>query len=377
MVKIRPAVGILALALLVCVTFCPRAFSQSPASALKAEDTPGDAGQSITIEWQAEGDKMVTIMRSIARDGVYEPVGEVLAFDGSYTDLTVEDDTEYYYRLAYLAGQDTLYTGVTGPVVSKSNWFRMYRLNALVLTSLMFAFVVSFITVARRGKELTIRRIAGLSAMDEAIGRATEMGKKILYIPGILSINEIQTIASLSILGHVARQTAIYGADIEVPNIDPLTFSAARETVKQSYMESGKPDQYKEDMVTYITYDQFAYAASVTGKMVREKPAANFMIGSFFAESLILAETGYSTGAIQIAGTADLAQLPFFVTTCDYTLIAEELYAAGAYLSREPVLMGSIKAQDMVKAIIMVTIGVGIVAYAFGSEFIRNLLLVR
>ena len=69
--------------------------------------------------------------------------------------------------------------------------------------------------------------------------------------------------------------------------------------------------------------------------------------------------------------------LPFFITTCDYTLIAEELYAASAYLSREPVLLGSIKAQDMIKAIIMTVIGVGIVAYAFGSEFVRDLLLVR
>jgi hypothetical protein len=213
--------------------------------------------------------------------------------------------------------------------------------------------------------------------MDEAIGRATEMGRKILYIPGILSINEIQTIASLSILRHVAKQSAIYGASLEVPNIDPLTFSAARETVKQAFMEAGKPDQYNEDMVTYITYDQFAYAASVTGKMVREKPAANFLIGSFFAESLIFAEIGQSTGAIQIAGTAELAQLPFFVTACDYTLLGEELYAASAYLSREPVLMGSIKAQDTVKAIVLAVIGVGTVAFAFGSEFIRNLLLVR
>jgi hypothetical protein len=164
---------------------------------------------------------------------------------------------------------------------------------------------------------------------------------------------------------------------MEVPNIDPLTFSAARETVKQAYAEAGKPDQFSEDMVTYITYDQFAYAASVTAKMVREKPAANFLIGSFFAESLILAETGYSTGAIQIAGTADLAQLPFFVTTCDYTLLGEELYAASAYLSREPVLLGSIKAQDTVKAMIMVTVAAGIVIWIFGSDILRELLLPR
>jgi len=108
--------------------------------------------------------------------------------------------------------------------------------------------------------------------------------------------------------------------------------------------------------------------------MVREKPATNFLIGSFFAESLILAETGQSVGAIQIAGTAELAQLPFFVTACDYTLIGEELYAASAYLSREPLLLGTIKAQDTIKAILMIVMALGIVTLALGSDIVRKLL---
>jgi hypothetical protein len=147
--------------------------------------------------------------------------------------------------------------------------------------------------------------------------------------------------------------------------------------VRQAFLEAGKPDQFKEDMVTYLTYDQFAYAASVSGKMVRELPAANFLIGSFFAESLIFAETGQSIGAIQIAGTADVTQLPFFVTTCDYTLMGEELFAASAYLSREPVLLGSIKAQDITKAIIMMYVGAGIILLNIGLPILRNLLITR
>jgi len=80
--------------------------------------------------------------------------------------------------------------------------------------------------------------------------------------------------------------------------------------------------------------------------VIRKKPATIFYQGAFFAESLILAETGNSIGAIQIAGTAMPAQLPFFVAACDYTLIGEELFAASAYLSREPKLLGSLKGQD-------------------------------
>ena len=348
-----------------------------PALRLRAYDSPSDGGGSVTLEWEAVGTGEIEIMRSTSESGDYEVVGETSVSRESFQDLTVEDGAAYYYRLAYRVGEETYFGETAGPAVSRSNWFRAYRKNALVLTVMMFSLTISFITMARKGKRLYIRKISGLSAIDEAVGRATEMGKKLLYIPGILSLSEIQTLASLTILTHVAKLTAVYGTSIEVANKDPLVFSAARETVKQAYMEAGKPDQFKEDMVTYLTYDQFAYAASVTAKMVRERPATNFLIGSFFAESLILAETGQSTGAIQIAGTADLPQLPFFVTTCDYTLIGEELYAASAYLSREPVLMGSIKAQDITKAVIMAVLGVGIVTFAFGSELVKNLLLTR
>jgi hypothetical protein len=99
----------------------------------------------------------------------------------------------------------------------------------------------------------------------------------------------------------------------------------------------------------------------VDGIMLRRKPAANFFMGSYFAESLLLTETGASTGAIQIAGTDSDHQLPFFVTTCDYTLIGEELYAASAYLSKEPIQVGTLRGQDLGKAFILGVIGIGTV----------------
>jgi hypothetical protein len=85
-------------------------------------------------------------------------------------------------------------------------------------------------------------------------------------------------------------------------------------------------------------------------------------MGSFYAESLLMAETGFRAGAIQVAGTANIHQLPFFVVACDYTLIGEEFFVATAYLSREPSLVGTIKAQDYFKALLLAIMVVGCVA---------------
>ena len=96
------------------------------------------------------------------------------------------------------------------------------------------------------------------------------------------------------------------------------------------------------------------------------------MMGGFYAEALLFAETGSTTGAIQIAGTDSYTQLPFFITTCDYTLMGEELYAASAYLSREPRLLGSLKGQDVGKAIFLAVLIAGVVLATLDVSFLSH-----
>lgn len=219
-----------------------------------------------------------------------------------------------------------------------------------------------FVARARGGKPPTIRRIAALEAVDEAVGRATEMGRPILFIPGIQDMDNIQTVAGITMLGRVAKTAAEYDAVIEAPTSRSLVMEAARDAVQASCLAAGRPDAFQPDRINYITDEQFGYAAYVGGKMMREKPAACFYMGCFFAESLIFAENGNAIGAIQIAGTAESSQLPFFVAACDYTLIGEEFFAASAYLSGEPDQLGTLQAQDATKLAILMFIVAGTLA---------------
>ena len=225
--------------------------------------------------------------------------------------------------------------------------------------------VIYFVLRARQGQTYFIRKIPGLEAIDEAIGRATEMGRPILYCPGLDTLDEVATVASMNILGQVAKRVAEYETPLIVPNRDPIVMTVAQEIVRDAYNSAGRPDLYNEADIYYITDSQFGYAAAVCGTMVRERPATNLFFGRFYAESLALAETGNMTGAIQIAGTDSDAQIPFFITACDYTLIGEELFAGSAYLSKEPLLIGTIRAQDIAKiAFLILLVGGSILSYA-------------
>ncbi len=271
------------------------------------------------------------------------------------------------YELAYVfrvvaVGKDGVKSApaqTAAPVAPVMQWFDGAKLWFLGTLVLFCGAVVLFIELGRRGFPLKVRRIAGLEAVDEAVGRATEMGRSCLFIPGIQDMNNMGTIAGLNILARVAKTAAQYDARVEVPTSKSLVMTAARETVQGAYLQAGRPDAYNEDLIYYVTEEQFGYVAYLQGMMVREKPAVCFYMGAFFAESLILAETGNSIGAIQIAGTTEPSQLPFFVAACDYTLIGEEFFAASAYLTGSPEELGSLKGQDMGKILVAMGIILG------------------
>ncbi len=240
-------------------------------------------------------------------------------------------------------------------------------------------FLVGLAVIKAKGKEtkLYVRPLAGISAVDEAIGRATEMGKPILYVLGLGTASDIATICSFTILGRVAKRVADHQSTLMVPCYDPIVMTVAQEVVRNAYTESGRPDAYSDDQVFFVTQSQFAYVAAVNGMMLRELPASNFYLGIFYAESLLLAETGSLAGSIQIAGTDQVAQLPFFIVACDYTLIGEELYAASAYLSGEPTLLGSLKAEDWGKAIFIILTIIGVIAATAGWQQFIDWMTVR
>lgn len=279
--------------------------------------------------------------------------------------------------LAFFSISNTIQAESSTESSSSAQWFNPQRINVFIILILFFAFVLFFIQRARKGASLFVRRIAGLDAIEEAVGRATEMGKPILYISGIEDMDNLQTVASMIILGNVAELIASYEVPLLVPICVPFVLTVAEESVKQGYAKAGRPEAYNPNNVKYLTQEQFAYAAGVNGIMLREKPAANFMFGSFYAESLLMAETGFSTGAIQVAGTANIHQLPFFVVACDYTLIGEELYAASAYLSKEPKLLGSLKGSDLAKFLIMIFLILGVLLLTFGIPVIKSWFFVQ
>jgi hypothetical protein len=224
----------------------------------------------------------------------------------------------------------------------------------LLIWILLTCGVVAYFSYRRHVSRMRLRTIPGIAAIEEAVGRATEQGRPIVFTTGWGGdIQRPTTLAALNLLRFVAGKAASYGCRILFPTHDPVIAEAAKEIIRTAYNEAGHPDQFREDDVTFVSPSQFGYASGVDGIVSREKPGAIFLFGTFEGEALILAETGNINGALQIAGTDSTIQLSFFIIACDYTLIGEELFTASAYLTDDQRVRSSMYAQDLIRAIVV------------------------
>jgi len=383
---IATAVAALASLAILAAVAAPSAAAVPPAQ-VRVSDTPDDWGTSLTLAWDgaapADSISGYEVWRLAAEGGVgqsdllaapgWQKVGEAGAKDSSYVDSGLSSGQRYAYKVIALSSLGQAASDPTSPVAPRRQALIRGRINILVAVLAFVLTVLGLVERARRGAKLFIRRIAGLEAVEEAVGRATEMGRPILYVPGLDPMDEVATVAAIDILGQVAKKAGEYETKLMVPNRDPIVMAVAQQVVRESYSAVGKPHLYRDEDIFYVTYSQFGFAAAVAGLMIRERPATNFFVGHFYAESLVLAETGNATGAIQIAGTDSDAQLPFFITSCDYTLIGEELYAGAVYLSRQPLMLGALKSQDYAKVLLIAAILVGIVLSAVNPDLALRL----
>lgn len=217
----------------------------------------------------------------------------------------------------------------------------------------------------KRGGKVTLRSLPPLDAINDAVGRATEMGSPVVYITGWGGdMARPTTMASMVILSEVAQRAAGLNCRLLFPSHDPLVASVAQETVSQAATAAGRPDWYRPDDIAFVSQSQLGYAAAVDGMMAREHPGAVFLLGTFEGEALILAETAHQTGAVTIAGTDSTIQLSFLLVACDFCLIGEELFAASGLISGDRTIAGAVLAQDWLKYIIMSALITGAVLFA-------------
>ena len=239
-----------------------------------------------------------------------------------------------------------------------------------VLSFLLFYLVVTIagLWYGSKGRYRKLLRIPGLEQIKEGVGRAEELGRPILYTTGqgsggLASDSAPHHITGLNIMGYVAGLAAKTRTSFIFQAAHPELIPMAQALIKEAAIVQGVPDYYHEDMVQYYGPN---FRASALRLIENERPATIYYIGILWATALCLTETGNYLGALQIAGQPDRFNLPFIIASCDYVMMAEEMYVTGAYVSGKTALIGSVAALEFSKLLFIALILIGVLLSTLG-----------
>ena len=253
------------------------------------------------------------------------------------------------------------------------------RISELVLLITLISVTYISIRQSLTGKTREIRKLAGIDAMTEAIGRSTELGRPLMMIlRGNLDSDEggPNAMAAYGVLGFIARQAAKHDLPLRIATDQGSHIPLITASLEEAYRLEERPDRIPTipESIWYLSSHTLAFAGGAIALLEEFKPGANFIMGYVEGDALILAESGVKIGAMQVAGTGVMGQVPFLAIVCDYTLIGEEFFAAGAYLAQDKYRIGALGGQDYQKMIILALYILAFVAISIGSKWLVNLL---
>lgn len=228
----------------------------------------------------------------------------------------------------------------------------------LVIPLLLLWFIVR-----QRRRSPALRPIAAWEALRGLMGRTLEEGKQVHLSLGRSEVGAEQTpvvSSALDVERHLVGEGVAIGSIPVVTVAEPLLMLAAQDTLYRAHRRRGQPSRYDGTQVQLIAPDPLAYAVGAQDRIDHEQTAANVMVGHLGDEYLLLGETGAQRDLLQVAGSDVLSTQAWMTATADHVLLGEELFSAGAYLTRRPALIASLQVQDALRVLAVIAILVGI-----------------
>lgn len=245
----------------------------------------------------------------------------------------------------------------------------------LLMIALMFVISINYMN---RKQKTYIRRVAGLDAIDEAIGRSTEMGKPHFAMIGV-GMFDHWTMAALQILAYQARICAEMNTRLIVPTGGSdgamLTREVALDIVNNEYAVAGRAGEFDENDMPYLSGVPWALGAGTVAMIQDLSPGSFVLTGSFGSVALHITEQASQAGALTITSGSYMGNVAALSCASNYTLIGEEVPAASAYLSQDPVKLASIRTQDIFKFVAIAATILGSLLVQFGSNFLVELFM--
>jgi hypothetical protein len=203
----------------------------------------------------------------------------------------------------------------------------------------------------KQGKPPKVRKLVGITGVEEAAGRCAEMGQQYAMCVngGAGSATVYEVTSGYALIGYIARQCAKTGATPFVPLYSsPEYFGMYQNILESAYAAEGQSEAFRTDFVRQVALSyssSFNEMVVLAGILQREKIGCTAWFGDVASINSVLADID----GISIQGTGSTSNICIVGLLCDYSFLGEELIAAANYISPEPNALATLRGMDVFK----------------------------
>jgi hypothetical protein len=235
--------------------------------------------------------------------------------------------------------------------------FTLINLAGLAVVVLCAILMVIFRVVYRKQPLRGLRLIPAFNRLRQAIGLAVEDGSRMHISLGNASPYSQQSASALVGLSALERVTQLSAASDQPPvatSGDGGMAVLSQDILRASYRRANTPALYDPTLGRMSGPTTFSYIAGVLPVIHDEDVSANIILGSFGPEIGLLADTAEKKSGFTLAGSDSLPAQAVLYATASEPIIGEELFASGASLQTNPFHPASLRAQDVLRWLVLI-----------------------
>lgn len=236
---------------------------------------------------------------------------------------------------------------------------------------ILAAFIVLLLVFAALGRTLpaTFRPLPSFEDLEAAIERAVEAGERVhvsLGTGSVIGPESAPAMAGLTVLSKVAAATVMSDKPVVATTADGAMAILAQDTLRTAHARARASDRYEPTSGRMLGATPYSYAAGVPAVLGTEGVSVHILNGSFGPEGALAADFGERRNAFVVGGSDDVHAQALLHATADHPLVGEEVFAGGAYLKAGAFHAASLRAQDVVRVLVILAILVGTVLRTLG-----------
>jgi hypothetical protein len=247
--------------------------------------------------------------------------------------------------------------------------FNLINLAGLAVVALCAILMVVFRVVYRKQPMRGLRLIPAFNRLRQAIGLAVEDGSRTHISLGNASPFSQQSASALVGLNVLERVTQMSASSDQPPVAtggDGGMVVLSQDVLRASYRRANTPSLYDPTLGRLSGPTNLSYIAGVLPQIHDEDISANIFLGNFGPEVGLLVDAAEKENSFTLGGSDSLPAQAVLYATAREPIIGEELFASGASLQTNLLHPASLRAQDVLRWFILLSLLVGSVLKLLG-----------